>query len=167
MSAGTRTGTKRSVLKSAVGGDFGRQVLDAASAAAFAQDVAVQRVTASALPLGGQQESAFLGGTQAPVSSTQLGSRYETGSGFWSHLTDVTIHVEAAIQSDYPDRLLLTLLRHDGLAAHRTARCVLPARETREEKKEDYQDIIEDDDVLFFKAWKCLLYRWKSSMQWI
>lgn len=65
MAAGTRTATKRSVFakvvfKSAVGGDFGRQVLDAASAAAFAQDVAVQRVTASALPLGGQQESAFL-----------------------------------------------------------------------------------------------------------
>lgn len=37
--------------------------------------------------------------------------------------------MEAAIQSHDPDRLLLTLLRHDGLATHRTARRVLPARE--------------------------------------
>lgn len=50
----------KGVLESAVSGDFGRQVLDAASAAALAQDVAVQRVTASALPFRGQQEPAFL-----------------------------------------------------------------------------------------------------------
>lgn len=50
----------KGVFKSAVSGDFGRQVLDAPSAAALAQDVAVQWVTASALPLGGQQEPAFL-----------------------------------------------------------------------------------------------------------
>lgn len=35
-----------------------------------------------------------------------------------THLTDVTVHMEAAVQSHYPDRLLLTLFRHDGLGAH-------------------------------------------------
>lgn len=44
----------------AVGGDLGREVLDAAGAAVLAQDVAVQRVAASALALRGQQEAAFL-----------------------------------------------------------------------------------------------------------
>ena len=54
---------------SAVGGDFGREVLDAASAAALAQDVAVQRVTAPTLAFGGQQETAFLTDRGASVSS--------------------------------------------------------------------------------------------------
>lgn len=44
----------------AVSGDFGREVLDASSAAALTQNVAVQRVTASTLPFGGQQETTFL-----------------------------------------------------------------------------------------------------------
>ena len=44
----------------AVGGDFGREVLDAAGAAALTQDVAVQRVTAPPLALRGQQETALL-----------------------------------------------------------------------------------------------------------
>lgn len=55
----------KGVLKSAVSGDFGRQVLDAAGAAALAQDVAVQRVAASALAFRGQQEAAFLVVTRA------------------------------------------------------------------------------------------------------
>ena len=77
---------------------------------------------------------------------------------FWlrSNLTDVTIHMEAAIQSDYPDRLLLTLLRHDGLATHWTARCVLPAKE---EKRILRQCLCEGVEMRS--------YRWKSSMQWI
>ncbi len=54
----------------AVGGDFGREVLDAASAAALTQDVAVQRVTASSLPFRRQQESTFLMKTDTSVSST-------------------------------------------------------------------------------------------------
>lgn len=109
-------------FRSAVSGDFGRQVLDAPSAAALAQDVAVQWVTASPLPLGGQQEPTFLVDTHThtPVSSMQACPQSVVENWFWlqSHLTDVTIHMEAAIQSDYPDRLLLTLLRHDGLATH-------------------------------------------------
>lgn len=44
----------------AVGGDFGRQVLDAASAAALTQDVSIQRVTALTLAFGRQQEAALL-----------------------------------------------------------------------------------------------------------
>lgn len=44
----------------AVGGDFGRQVLDAASAAALTQDVAVQRVTASPFAFRRQQEATLL-----------------------------------------------------------------------------------------------------------
>lgn len=44
----------------AICGDFGREVLDAASAAALTQDVAVQRVTASTLAFRRQQEAAFL-----------------------------------------------------------------------------------------------------------
>lgn len=56
----------------AVSGDFGRQVLDAAGAAALAQDVSVQRVAASTLPLGGQQEAAFLPNTgHSQLSSVQ------------------------------------------------------------------------------------------------
>lgn len=47
----------------AVSGDFGGQVLDAAGAAALAQDVSIQRVAASTLPLGGQQEATFLPNT--------------------------------------------------------------------------------------------------------
>lgn len=35
-----------------------------------------------------------------------------------THLTDVTVDMEAAVQSYYPDRLLLTLFRHDGLTAN-------------------------------------------------
>lgn len=54
---------------SAVGGDFGREVLDAASAAALAQDVAVQRVTASTLAFRGQQETTFLTDRDTSVSS--------------------------------------------------------------------------------------------------
>lgn len=34
--------------------------------------------------------------------------------------------MEAAVQSYNSDRLLLTLLRHNGLTADRAARCVLP-----------------------------------------
>lgn len=88
MSAGTRTATKRSVFKSAVGGDFGRQVLDAASAAAFAQDVAVQRVTASALPLGRQQESAFLVDTalQSVQRNSDCGMKPVLASGLTSQM---------------------------------------------------------------------------------
>lgn len=50
---------------------------------------------------------------------------------FWllTHLTDVTVNMEAAVQSHYPDRLLLTLLGHDGLTANRTTRCIFPVRE--------------------------------------
>lgn len=45
------------------------------------------------------------------------GSLIRLNSCFWfpTHLTDVTVDMEAAVQSDYPDRLLLTLLGHDGL----------------------------------------------------
>lgn len=46
-----------------------------------------------------------------------------------THLTDVTVNMEAAVQSHYPDRLLLTLLGHDGLTANRTTRCIFPVRE--------------------------------------
>lgn len=80
----------------AVGGDFGREVLDAASATALAQDVAIQRITASALPLGRQQETTFL--------------------------TDVTVDMEASVQRHYPDGLLLAPFWHDGLTAHGAAR---------------------------------------------
>lgn len=74
----------KGVFKSAVSGDFGRQVLDAPGAAALAQDVAVEWVTASALPLRGQQESTFLMDTRSSQFKTimQLGLQYKTGSGF-------------------------------------------------------------------------------------
>lgn len=43
-----------------------------------------------------------------------------------THLTDVTVNVKAAVQGHDPHRLLLALFGHDGLAAHRAARSVLP-----------------------------------------
>ena len=46
----------------AVGGYFGGEVLDAAGAAALAQDVTVQRVAPPALLLGRQQQAALLDG---------------------------------------------------------------------------------------------------------
>lgn len=56
----------------AVSRDFGGQVLDAAGAAALAQDVSIQRVAASTLPLGGQQEATFLPNTgRSQLSSAQ------------------------------------------------------------------------------------------------
>lgn len=72
------------MFTSAVGGDFGRQVLDAPGAAALAQDVAVQWVTASALPLRGQQESTLLRDARAGQfkDTTRPGLLYKTGSGF-------------------------------------------------------------------------------------
>lgn len=64
-------GSARALL--AVSGDFSGQVLDAAGAAALAQDVSVQWVAASTLPLGGQQEAAFLPNTgRSQLSSAQL-----------------------------------------------------------------------------------------------
>lgn len=53
----------------AVGGDFGWQVLDAASAAALAQDVAVQRVAAATFALRRQQETTFLTDREVSVTS--------------------------------------------------------------------------------------------------
>lgn len=43
-----------------IGGDFGREVLNAAGAAALAQDVAVQGVTATSLSFRGQQQPTLL-----------------------------------------------------------------------------------------------------------
>lgn len=37
--------------------------------------------------------------------------------------------MKAAVQSHYPDRLLLTLFRHDGLATNRAAGSILPTVE--------------------------------------
>lgn len=73
----------KDVFDLAVSGDFGRQVLDAPSAAALAKDVAVQWVTASVLPLRGQQEPAFLVDTHSSQFNATVPSLwYETGSGF-------------------------------------------------------------------------------------
>lgn len=76
----------------AVSGDFGGKVLDAAGAAALTQDVTIQRVTASPLTLGGQEQTTLL--------------------------THVAVDVEAAVQRHYPDGLLLSRFGHDGLATH-------------------------------------------------
>lgn len=84
----------------AVGGDFGRQVLDASSAAALTQDVSIQRVAALTLAFGRQQEAALL--------------------------TNVAVNVEAAVKSYDPDGFLLARFGHDGLATHGAARGVLP-----------------------------------------
>ena len=54
------------------GGDFGREVLDAASAAALTQDVSVQRVTASAFAFRRQQETAFLRSTDTCQWETRI-----------------------------------------------------------------------------------------------
>ena len=48
-----------------------------------------------------------------------------------THLTDVTVDMETAVQSNYPDSLLLTLFGHDGLTTHRTARRVLPVKDKK------------------------------------
>lgn len=84
----------------AVSGDFGGEVLDAARAAVFTQDVAIQRVAAPPLSFRRQQETAFL--------------------------TDVTVDMKAAIQSYNPHRLLLPRLGHYRLTTHRASRRVLP-----------------------------------------
>lgn len=46
-----------------------------------------------------------------------------------THLTDITVDMEAAVQSYDPHGLLLARFRHDGLAAHRAAGRILPVRE--------------------------------------
>jgi len=39
--------------------------------------------------------------------------------------------METAVESYNPDGLLLSRFRHDGLATHRAARCILPVRDNR------------------------------------
>lgn len=81
----------------AVSGDFGGQVLDAAGAAALAQDVSIQRVAASTLPLGGQQEATFLPNTGcSQLSSAQLSSAQTDGYNTVQALLSQSISVLAA-----------------------------------------------------------------------
>lgn len=123
-------GTKRTLL--AVSGDFGREVLYSASAAALAQDVSVQRVAASTLPFRRQQESTFLMKQYNQFNGTKHG--HGTSDKLFynpvksTHLTDITMDMEATVQSDYPHGLLLAWFGHDGLTAHRAARRILPVR---------------------------------------
>ena len=55
---------------------------------------------------------------------------------YLTHLTDVTVDVEATVQSHYPDRLLLARFRHDGLTAHGAARRVLSVRDNKHQNSQ-------------------------------